>query len=110
MNARRILPPALFRRLLAAGGMALVLALTVFAVSPVAHARLHDHDHAHDTPDDDRCAIVLFADGVTPAVAPLDVVPPAAAVRDLTPMIGQEILLVAPRYLRQPERGPPARG
>lgn len=107
MIARRTFLPEIFRRFLAAGSAALVFALTVFAASPVAHDRLHDHDHPAQA--EDRCAVVLFADGVVPMLDPLAVTPPAPIARDFVAATAADIFLVSPRYLRQPERGPPAR-
>jgi hypothetical protein len=94
------------RRLLAAGGIALVLLLSVLAVNPELHRWIHgaaDADHDHE----DGCAVVLFAHGVS---APFD-----SAVLVATPaewiVLGRpaavEIFLTSPRYLLRPERGPP---
>jgi hypothetical protein len=108
------------RRLLAAGAAALVLALTIFAASPTAHAWLHaeapahaGHKHCpdHDRPAEDTehgCAVVLFAGGVSLPVAPAALVPPRVRVQGIAPATAAEFYLVSPRYLRQPERGPPA--
>jgi hypothetical protein len=96
----------LFRRLLAGGSAALVLMLSLLAVSPEAHEALHacDHDLVEEA-----CPVVLFAAGVElPPVAPVVVAPTPvaeapAAVRETI------VFLSEPRYLRQPERGPPGR-
>lgn len=104
MSSRRHTEP-LFRRVLAAAGVAVVFALTVFAASPSLHAWLH-----HDTaPQADNCAVVLFASGVTLAVGAAAVPAPRVAWREFVPVAVAELHLVAPRYLRQPERGPPVR-
>ena len=102
------------RRILAAGCAALVLALTVFAASPVAHDWLHGHPqtckHAHSAPDpraDDGCAVVLFAGGVSLPLDPIAIVEPAVASGGVSPVTAADVFLVSPRYLRQPERGPP---
>lgn len=102
----RILPA--LRRLCAAGSAVLVLALAIFAVSPRAHAWIHDDDgHEEVAHQDDSCAVVLFASGVSleaghaPLRAPDEVVLPAPAAAP------DELFLAQPRYLRQPERGPP---
>lgn len=101
--------PAL-RRIVAAGSAALVLALAVFAVSPNAHAWIHEedgHEHATEQAGNDSCAIVLFAGGVSlplefgPIRAPAGELPAASRTEPA------ELLPNPPRYLRQPERGPP---
>jgi hypothetical protein len=106
------------RRTLAAGCAALVLALSIFAASPAAHAWLHAESggcsgHAHPAPqpaddDDAGCAVVLFASGVSLPVAPAFLTPPTLAVQGVSPVTAADAFLVSPRYLRQPERGPPA--
>jgi hypothetical protein len=93
----------LLRRLLAAGAAALVLALTVFAASPDLHRKLHAHaDH------DDGCAVVLFASGVPLPVSAVVAVPPPASFEVPRATVAEEIFVCSPRYLRLPERGPPA--
>jgi hypothetical protein len=122
MSARQPKPPAGFlRRLIAAGCAALVLALAVFAASPVAHTWLHDATRAPAAPDhgpgsehpvadaEHNCAIVLFAGGVTLSIAPAMPLPPRALSTDRSAATYPDLCLVSPRYLRQPERGPPAR-
>ncbi len=114
--------PDWLRRALAAAGAGLVLALTVFAASPAAHEWVHaaagscsGHAHGHDhgpatTGDDDAgCAVVLFASGVDLPVGPASALPPRLVAQGVTPVTAAEPLLVSPRYLRQPERGPPGR-
>jgi hypothetical protein len=106
------------RPALATACAGLVLALTVFAASPVAHQWLHVSkadagrtDAQHPAPkgsDVDGCAVVLFASGVALPVGPIAVTPPAEAVQGVSPVTAAEVFLVSPRYLRQPERGPPA--
>ena len=103
-------PNELLRRLLASGVAALVLALTVFAASPTAHDWVHHgHDHAPatDAPGEHACAIVLFAGGVALPVGALSVAAPHEFTQDLARGTAADVDLVAPRYLRQPERGPP---
>ena len=95
------------RRFAAAGGAALVLALTVFAASPVAHDWLHQND---DRNQESGCAVVLFAGGVSLPLETPAVQPPAVATGSVTPATAAEVYLVTPRYLRQPERGPPSLG
>jgi hypothetical protein len=103
--ARNPLP--FFRRILAGGCAALVIALAVFAASPHWHERLHP---GQSVGDGDRCAVVLFAAGVSlpvvlTAASPILVQWPERPVA--TPL---EVFLSSPRYLRQPERGPPELG
>jgi hypothetical protein len=101
------------RRLVAAGSAALVLALAIFAASPDLHGRLHGHDHCpvHEKNADDSadhtCAITLFAGGLPVPHAALDLAPGAAAWHAQPPAVAERIFLTTPRYLRQPERGPP---
>jgi hypothetical protein len=97
--------PPLAHRLLATGCAAIVLLLAVLAVSPALHAWLHGHANP-DTSD--RCAVVLFAGGVTLAAAAIAIAAPRAAWRERPAAPVRDILLVSSRYLRQPERGPPA--
>ena len=94
------------RRLLAAGCAALVFALTMFAASPAAHDWLHAGDD--QAAREHGCAIVLFASGVALPVGPIDVPLPAETPQVVSPATAAEVYLVSPRYLRQPERGPPA--
>jgi hypothetical protein len=120
MSASRPPVASPLHRLLAAGSAALVLALTVFAASPTAHAWLHgslstcpDHSPAparSDHDEDAGCAVVLFAAGLALPVAPLAFVPPQALTQGVSPVTAAELHLIAPRYLRQPERGPPTLG
>src|SRR5262245_30846564 len=96
---------ARFHRLLAALCAALVLALTIFAASPAAHGLLHD---STQRANDDACAVVLFAGGVSLPVGPIAVMPPTPVQQGVSPVTAADVFLVVPRYLRQPERGPPA--
>ena len=106
-----------FRRVLASGCAGLVLALTFFAASPAAHKWLHaaahdDHTCAkHPAPapvdSDHACAVVLFANGVDTPVEPLALSAPVPIAEGLFRIAAEDIFLVSPRYLRQPERGPP---
>jgi hypothetical protein len=93
-----------WRRLVAAAGVALVLALTVLSVSPSLHAWLHGEKQLD--PNDD-CAVVLFAHGITPALIALALLglllPPR---REKLPL--PEILfLAAPSFSHPPGCGPP---
>ena len=93
------------RRLLAAGSAVLVLILTILAASPAAHGLLH-RDGAQ-TAGDDACAVVMFASGVSLPVGPIAILPPTTLRADVSPATATEVFLISPRYLRQPERGPP---
>ena len=99
------------RRLLALGCAGLVLALSIFAASPVAHDWLHDDGHRHcDEPSssaEHTCAVVMFASGVSLAVGPFALTPPTDVPQGVSPVTAADVFLVSPRYLRQPERGPP---
>lgn len=115
--------PDPLRRLLAAFCAALVLALTLFAASPVAHDWLHAVEPSHTctqhakpvatpTPaaaDQHDCAVVLFASGVDLPVGPVALLPPRLVPQGVSPVTAAEVFLVSPRYLRQPERGPPGK-
>lgn len=96
---------AFLHRLVAVGAAVLVLALTVFAASPALHEHLHDATHTHH---DESCPIVLFASSADAPAAPIAAPAPLPTARILAPAIAREIFLSPPRYLRQPERGPPA--
>ncbi len=101
---RRPLSADFLRRLLAAGMAALVFALTILAASPSAHDLLHKQDTARG---DDRCAVVMFAGGVSLPFGPIEVVQPTVEWRAPAAAHVEEIFVSSPRYLRQPERGPP---
>ena len=91
--------------LIAGGCAALVLLLSILAADPAAHRWLHaDSDH-----EDHTCAIVLFAHGLTSALA--EVVLTLVAWRLLSGLgwAGEVLHLAAPGYLLQPACGPPAR-
>jgi hypothetical protein len=93
------------RRSLAAFGVALVLLLTVSSVSPRVHEQLHG---AAGHVAGDQCAVVLFASGVTLVTALVVLLAAKLEWRTIIVPIVVELGLVSPRYLRQPERGPPA--
>jgi hypothetical protein len=94
-----------FRRFLAAGAAALVLTLTVLAASPQAHEHVHNDCHHDET---HSCAVVLFAQGLWTSLEVLAVPAPDFVWSEFVPLSRPELRLVTPRYLRQPERGPPA--
>jgi len=100
---------------------ALVLALTMLAASPTAHNWLHSTTGAHTCPEhaksqpvsnpgDHDCAVVLFASGVDTPIVAITLPPPRLMARTVSPATAAEFHLVSPRYLRQPERGPPSIG
>ena len=92
------------RRLLAVGCAALVFALGLLAASPVLHGHLH-HDDASAV--DDGCAVVLFAGGGSVPMALRATPPPPAEWCEAVYAGSTEVCLDSPRYLLQPERGPP---
>jgi hypothetical protein len=107
------------QRLLAGLLTLVVLALAVLAVSPDAHAWLHAHEHgdrphASDTSSDaahnDGCAVTLFAHGVTAALDMPRLPAPQENWGRMPAVIQRTLYLSVPRYLRQPERGPPVVG
>ncbi|HEY0947660.1 MAG TPA: DUF2946 family protein [Opitutaceae bacterium] len=101
----------------------MVFGLTLAGVSPEVHelahgsapthAHPHGHDHGHDAPANDadhRCVVVLYAHGAALPVVAVELPAPPAAWRELAPLARPALFLPAPRYLRQPERGPPVLG
>jgi hypothetical protein len=100
----RASPLELCRRCLAGGLAGLIFALAMFAASPVAHDLLHKKDAPQA---DDRCAVVLFAGGVSMPLGVIAVAAPAIEWRVAPVVAAAEIFVSSPRYLRQPERGPP---
>lgn len=117
-STRPLLPRAPWRAL--AGLLAvLIVGLGLANASPEAHAWMHGAEaHAHEacahTPtavpepqhDDHVCAVVLFAHGAELCLYTSFVVRPSEELGAfvLTP---DALFLAKPRYLRQPERGPP---
>ena len=95
-----------FRGWVSALAVALVLVLGAAKVTPSLHEWLHLHGEGlHEAQH--QCAVVLFATGVTLAAGALVLTAPALAWRADVSITRAELLLLAPRYLRQPERGPP---
>ena len=97
----------------------LVVALMMLAVSPSAHNWLHSSTAAHACPDHAKskpvsdpaehdCAVVLFASGIDTPIAAITLSPPRIIARKVSPVSAAAFYLVSPRYLRRPERGPPA--
>jgi protein-S-isoprenylcysteine O-methyltransferase Ste14 len=93
------------RRGVAAGGVALVLALTVLAVCPSLHAWLHGEKQLDP---DDACAVVLFVQGVTPALAALALLLVAWRLLGETLPTPRRLRLPALPFVFPPGRGPPA--
>jgi hypothetical protein len=99
---------------------ALVFGLALASASPDLHAWLHgetaahgheacrhtEHAPAKDDSHEHRCAVVLFANGADLPFAAVVVLlrDPASSPVALAP---EALHLAPPRYLRQPERGPP---
>lgn len=99
-------PASLLRRLMAGGLAALVLTLSLLAVSPETHHALHAGDSCQA---EESCPIVLMAAGVDlPPVAPI-VLPPVVLPDVPATLVESTVFVPEPRYLRQPERGPPTR-
>jgi hypothetical protein len=94
---------AFLHRLMASGGAALVLALAVFAASPDLHAWLHVDSGAGD----DECAVALFAGGVAAPASALTIALTTIEWKVPAYRSVDELFLASPRYLHQPERGPP---
>lgn len=117
MRTSRRTELSLLRRLGAAAAAALVLVLTLLAASPSAHAWLHaapeacaGHAHApapeeHDA--DQGCAVVMMTSGVELPLEPLSPLPPRLIAGSDLRVTAAAPDLRHPRYLRQPERGPP---
>jgi hypothetical protein len=103
--ARFASSPDFWRRLVAAGGAALVLALVILTGSPELHHELHEGTSATAA---EGCAIDLFASGVSLPLGAIVALRPALAWHDAAPVVVKVIRLRSPRYLHQPERGPPA--
>ncbi len=94
----------------------MVLGLSLAGGSPDIHSWLHGSDHTPESdqaqsalaqPEDHLCAVVLFAAGVEYGAANVFTAPPLA-VAPSPPARYSELFLAIPRYLLQPERGPPA--
>ena len=95
--------PAWMRRVTAGLSIAIVLALAVFAASPELHAKLHGGTISHG----DECPVAVLAAGVSVPVAISVAAPVAVELRVPRALTAEEIFVSSPRYLRQPERGPP---
>lgn len=107
MSLHRPTPPTplrLLHRSIAVGAVLLTLLLSAAAASPGLHDWLHG-DAGHGA--NDNCAVVLFATGVTLAATAIAVAALPLVWRVERARFAAEIFLASPRYLRQPERGPP---
>lgn len=98
-------PVAFLRHVGAALGVAVLLLLSASAASPVVHHWLHADG---GTDNSDNCAVVLFASGVTLAAAAVAITRPSLRWVELRVQAVAAVFVASPRYLRQPERGPPA--
>ena len=96
-------PLGVLKRTLAAALAGMVLLLTVLAVSPAAHERLH----AHTGDADHACAVTLFAQGITSPIAYVAVPQPLERAELAVRPLPTAVWLVSPRYLLKPLRGPP---
>ncbi|CAM3001832.1 hypothetical protein [Rariglobus hedericola] len=90
----------------------LVFALGLLAVSPSAHAHLHDSSsaHHHDAPfatDDAGCAITLFGHGITTPIDLPRITTPRITWTANVPPARDTLAVSAPRHLLWPARGPP---
>lgn len=94
----------LLQRIGAAWAAVLLLVLTLAAASPT----LHEWLHSAGVDAEDGCAVVLFASGITAAAAAIAITLPTVAWRVSRVTAYQEFFVATPRYLRLPERGPPA--
>jgi hypothetical protein len=81
-----------------------VFALGLFAASPSLHEQLHD---GLPMGADHQCAIVSFANGVSVPLGMESVSPPVQHRLEYRTASAIEIKLESPRFLLQPERGPP---
>ena len=95
---------SLLRRVTAVLAVAMMLMLTVANGGTVVHDWLHP-DSSHDT--DHQCAVLLFANGVTLTSGTTALAGTELVWRGLPTVTVEERFLISPRYLRQPERGPP---
>ena len=97
-------PRPCLHRLLAAGGVALVLLLSVLAASPGLHAWLHGN--AGET--DHECVITLFQHGVVATTAEVVLVFVALVLLAWIAAAPSALCLAPPRYWLPPGHAPPA--
>jgi hypothetical protein len=81
----------------------MILGLLILAASPEIHVCIHN-DASHEDHD---CAVVLFAQGVTADLELPAITPPDENWSECLRVALSKISLKPPRYLHQPERGPP---
>ncbi|HEU5078883.1 MAG TPA: hypothetical protein VFT72_06700 [Opitutaceae bacterium] len=98
-------PSDVLRRALALVLATLVFGLTLLAVSPAAHERLHGAA-AHQA--DHTCAITLFAHGITASPPPIQIAPALELKSDQIFVHPTDLQLIASKYLLRPVCGPPA--
>ena len=91
--------------LLAAGGVALVLVLSILAASPTLHAWLHKNAGQADH----ECAITLYQQGVAAAEAGVILAAVAPVVMARMAAAPAELHLAPLRYWLPPGHAPPAR-
>jgi hypothetical protein len=96
-------PLTVLQRTLAGVLSATILLLTLLAVCPSAHERLH----AHAGDSEHVCAITLYAQGVTATVCHVAVLAPSERCEVVAAVSDPDLVLVAPRYWLRPLRGPP---
>ena len=94
-------------RVVAVCAAALVLALSALTRAAALHASIHERDHLAVPHGEAGCAITLFAQGVTLPAGTDAIVTPERTWRMTAQRPAGELSLPSPRYLHQPERGPP---
>lgn len=95
----------IFRCTLAFGSILLVLGLGILAQDAALHRHLHDATATAGA--DDGCVVDLFGQGVSVSIALAALPPEEQEWRALPPVVAPDFFLESPRYLLQPERGPP---
>ncbi len=96
----------LFRRLVAALSIALLLLLNAAAASPALHEHLHEHEVDH-TSASHTCAVVFFGNGLVLDATPVEAAPPAPSFTRFAPR-ATTVVFAAPHHRLPPGRGPPA--
>ena len=96
----------LFRRIIAALSVALLLLLSVSAVAPTLHDHLHGDGADHEATGAHLCAVVMFATGVALAAAIAFAVSETTERRE-TVARSRQLFFPAVRYLRPHPCGPP---
>ena len=81
-----------------------MLLLLTLAASPDLHEKFHGAGNAGN---EDNCAVTLFANGVSLASTATLVPLPVVAWSEKPASEVSEVFVATPRYLRQPEHGPP---